>query len=69
MTDEFGWQTAKEFGDRHEYNEGQPWYERDMDQYNNRQGRIWAQQVDDIGARCLKGMLDGELTVAIPFRR
>lgn len=42
MTKEFGWETAKEFGDRHEYNDDQHPFEAEVDLYNNRQGRIWA---------------------------
>lgn len=69
MTKEFGWETAKGFGDRHEYSEDQHPFEADADLYNNRQGRIWAQQVDDIGKRCLDGMLNGELQIVIPYVR
>ena len=69
MTKEFGWETAKGFGDRHEYSEDQHPFEADADLYNNRQGRIWAQQVEDIGKRCLDGMLNGELQIVIPYVR
>jgi hypothetical protein len=69
MTKEFGWETAKGFGDRHEYNEDQHSFEASADLYNNRQGRIWAQQVDDIGRRCLDGMLNNELQIVIPYAR
>lgn len=68
MTDEFGWQTAKGFGDRHEYKDGQDPREEAMDLYNNRQGRIWAQQVDNIGQRCLEGALQGELKGFVPHK-
>ena len=39
MTQEFGYDTAKGFGDRHEYNEAQPPEEQRMDLYNNEEGR------------------------------
>lgn len=67
MTKEFGWETAKGFGDRHEYKDDQHPFEAEADFYNNRQGRIWAQEVEDIGQRCLRGMQNGELRIVIPY--
>jgi len=67
MTKEFGWETAKGFGDRHEYNDAQHPFEAEADFYNNRQGRVWAQEVEDIGQRCLQGMQNGELRIVIPY--
>lgn len=67
MTKEFGWETAKDFGDRHEYNEDQHPMEAETDLYNNRQGRIWAQEVEDIGRRCLQGMESNELKFLVPY--
>lgn len=67
MTKEFGWETAKGFGDRHEYKDDQHPFEAEADLFNNRQGRIWAQEVEDIGQRCLQGMQNGELRIVIPY--
>lgn len=67
MTDEFGWKTAKGFEDRHEYRDDQHPSEAAMDLYNNRQGRMWAQQVENIGERCLEGALHGELKGFAPY--
>jgi len=69
MTQEFGSETAQTFGDLHEYKEGQPLTERNMDWYNNGKGREFGQQGDDIYSNCLQAMLNNELAIAVPYNR
>jgi hypothetical protein len=61
MTQEMGEETAKGFGDRHEYRDTQPDKERDMDLHNNAMGRTWASAGLNPYSRCFDGMYSGEL--------
>jgi hypothetical protein len=68
MNEEFGYDTAKGFGDRHEQNDAQPVAERDMDLFNNEKGRSLALDGGSIYDDCYGAMEQGELSWLAPYK-
>lgn len=68
MTEEFGYDTSKGFGDRHENSDAQPNDEKEMDLYNNEIGRQIGVNESDVYGSCKTAMEEGRLTWLAPHK-